>query len=232
MSWNGVLDGLQLCAEQDSYITIGGGEPTMHPRFFDILKRALDDPDFEHVWMATNGSNLKAMRRLANIIDGNDYESFEQEDYCNCDPEALKDDNYQCYCMPTGIITQEHKLGVALSQDHFHERDKVDPWVVNHWCQAAKNLRSGYEVRDVTTSSDNIAAQGRAKRTGVGWADHCVCSDHIIRPDGTIKLCGCTASPIIGSIRNGIDSTWRKKINLNDHYQDTKCYKAFKRSTR
>lgn len=228
MDYNDVLDGLSMAAEHDGHLTIGGGEPTMHPRFFDILERALNDDDFEYVWLATNGSNLKAMKRLANILDGNDCDSFEQDDYCICDKKDL-DNGYYCCCEPPSYIYQEDKLSVALSQDHFHERHKVNKWVVEYWTLAVRNRRNGYEIRNVTLSHDGVSAQGRAKRTSSGWTDHCVCSDHIIRPDGSIKLCGCTSSPIIGSIRNGIDSKWKSKIDKSDRYQDERCYKAFKR---
>ena len=42
----------------DNYsIAIGGGEPTLHPQFFDILKRSLQV--FDNVWLATNGSQTE-----------------------------------------------------------------------------------------------------------------------------------------------------------------------------
>lgn len=229
MNWSDALDGMRLAAKHDSILTIGGGEPTMHPRFFDILKRALDDRGFEYVWLATNGTNKKSMMRLANIIEGCDYESFDQEDYCTCSADDLKN-GYTCDCYPTGEIYQENKLGVALSQDHFHEQDKVSRWVVDHWTRKANGRIEGYEIRNVTQSYDGVVAQGRAKRTGSGWAETCVCADNIIRPDGKIKLCGCTSSPIIGDIRNGIDSKWNKKLRNSEHYQNEKCYKSFKRN--
>lgn len=90
MDYNTVIDAIAFCREMnDETIDIGGGEPTLHPRFFDIIKYCLTD--FSFVWLATNGSRTKSMLRLADIIDGNDME-----------------------------IYQENQLAVALSQDCFH----------------------------------------------------------------------------------------------------------------
>ena len=195
-------------------IEIGGGEPTLHPRFFDILDICLDN--FDSVWLATNGSQTDKMFRLANIIDGIDYESF--DDYCTCETDEEKDN---CYYEPEGIIYQEDKLSVALSQDCFH--DPIDPRVVNLWRKRANiHKYSHFEIRNV---SHSVIAEGRAKRTGSGWEEGCVCSDLLIRPDGKIKLCGCAKSPVIGDVWSGIKDKWEKVIQENEGYQDERCYK-------
>lgn len=216
MDYSTAIDAIAFARNyNDESISIGGGEPTLHPRFFDILRHCLND--FEHVWMATNGSQTKTMLRLANIIDGCDYDSFDLGDYCTCDP----DDRDDCYCEPDGLIYQEDKLSVALSQDHFH--DDIDRRVVDLWTRRAnKHGHSHFELRDVSRS---VAATGRAKKTGSGWGEHCVCSDHIIKPDGKIRLCGCERSPVIGDVWNGIKQEWQDRIysdGFDGCYQDLK----------
>jgi organic radical activating enzyme len=220
--WSTIIDAIAFARKRgDESITIGGGEPTLHPRFFDILRVCLED--FDYVWMATNGSKTKTMMRLANIINGCDYESFETEDYCSCDPEDRDD----CCCEPEGLIYQENKLTVALSQDYFH--DEINRKVVDLWTRRANQHRhSGFEIRNVTNGRDGVSAQGRAKRTGSGWSEHCACPDIILKPDGKIKLCGCTSAPVIGDVWYGITDEWQKKINKSEKYQDERCYKAFK----
>lgn len=223
MNWSTVVDAISFIRNnnEDEQITIGGGEPTLHPRFFDILKICLED--FDYVWMATNGSQTKTMWRLANIINQCDYESFEREDYCSCD-----EDEENCYCEPHDLIYQENKLTVALSQDYFHS--DINETMVDYWEKRARQHRhSGFEIRNVTINPDGIAAQGRAKSTGSGWGEHCVCPDFIIKPNGNIKLCGCEKSPKIGDIWNGISDYWTKKMQNSEKYQDERCYKAFKR---
>lgn len=49
----------------DGYIAIGGGEPTLHPKFWEIIGICLGACD--SVWLATNGSQTKTTLRLANM---------------------------------------------------------------------------------------------------------------------------------------------------------------------
>lgn len=154
----------------EEYITIGGGEPTLHPRFFDILRYCLDK--FEYVWMATNGSQTNTMYRLANIIDGNDYEYTDHD-------EEIED-----YVEEPIYLRHNNHLQVALSQDYFH--DEIDSKVVDLW------KKSKYEIRDV---SRTVINNGRAGRTGAANTYGCVCSDKIIKIDGSIRMCGCERSP-------------------------------------
>lgn len=195
MPYNDVLDALSLAAEQDEIISIGGGEPTLHPRFFDILKHALWK--FEYVWLATNGSKTKTMYRLDNIIQNCDYESDVDE-----------------YDMIQ--LSHDDQLSVALSQDCFH--NPINPRIVELW------KRRKYEIRNTSNSIDGITRQGRAKRTNVGWNENsCVCSDIIIKWNGNVHLCGCEKSPQIGTIRSGVEEKWQRWMRINTKYNDTRC---------
>jgi len=51
--------------EYDEYITIGGGEPTLHPKFWEMMGLALGFG--EYVWLATNGSITKTALALARM---------------------------------------------------------------------------------------------------------------------------------------------------------------------
>ena len=52
----------------DAYsIQLGGGEPTMHPRFVEILFKCLGTPDTESIWLATNGSQTAISIALAKM---------------------------------------------------------------------------------------------------------------------------------------------------------------------
>jgi hypothetical protein len=48
-------------------ISIGGGEPTVHPRFWQIFGIVLSEVEPEGLWMATNGKRTKDALRLANL---------------------------------------------------------------------------------------------------------------------------------------------------------------------
>ena len=197
-------EAIRYAADHDEVISIGGGEPTLHPDFFEILRRCLWN--FEYVWMATNGSRTKTMRRLAKILD--------LEDYSN-------DYNYE------GIIPKsDDQFCVALSLDCFH--DPINSAVESYWRRQADWRKGNYEIRDVTRNLSGISAQGRAKRFGYGEVTNCCCSTLIIRPDGKIKPCGCLESPVIGSIWGGIEHKWEDYIENNESYRDTGCYCADK----
>lgn len=163
-NYNVVLDAIRYASKHDDCaISIGGGEPTLHPRFFDILRNCLEN--FDYVWMATNGSQTKVMLRLAAIIEGEDYGE------CNCTEENWD----YCTCHDTGIH-QDNKLTVALSQDCFHS--PINQRIVDLWTRyASRNNNSGYSILNSTKNNygDGIVAQGRAKRTGSGRStNHCV----------------------------------------------------------
>ena len=176
-------------------ITIGGGEPTLHPDFFEILRRCIWS--FSSVWMATNGSRTKTMQRLANILNSEDY-SEEDE----------------------GIYPKEYQFCVALSNDYYH--DPIDQKIMDYWVARSKNRSRGFEMRDVTQGKGPIAV-GRAKKTSSGWAEGCCCSEVMIIPSGKIKLCGCINSPIIGDVWCGIEDKWKEYMGT-DKYRDTNCF--------
>lgn len=215
MDFSTALDAIAFAADYTESISIGGGEPTLHPRFFDILSACLSR--FDYVWLATNGSQTKSMHRLANIIDGNDAASFDPEDYCTCETEEERE---SCYCEPSGLIYQEDKLSVALSTDHYH--DPIDSRIEALWRRrAGAHRHSHFELRD---NSRHVINTGRAMKSGAGLEnDRCCCSDLFIRPDGKIKACGCARSKIIGDVWRGFTQEGEKLLD-SGKFRATSCY--------
>ena len=64
--------------EEDEIITIGGGEPTLHPYFWQVLGLTLSKFD---VWMATNGSITDTAIALAKLSGKNLYVALSQDYY-------------------------------------------------------------------------------------------------------------------------------------------------------
>lgn len=228
MKWDTFLDALHFIEDRDSVISIGGGEPTLHPRFFDILKTCLQN--FDAVWLAINGSQTNTMFRLANIIDGEDWPEIE----CTCleDYGSEELEEYGCRCYEKTefeqafILDDENKLSVALSRDPFH--DPIDERIIDLWSRRAEVHRdSHYEVRDVTKYA-HVINEGRAKITGAANEEGCICSDLVIKPNGRIKLCGCNRSPFIGDVWGGIEEKWEDVLENNERFRDEHCYKALK----
>lgn len=76
MNMNTFYQAVQYIGDWDECISIGGGEPTVHPNFFQILSHCISI--FDYVWMATNGKKKRSMKRLAKIIDGEDEEIYQE----------------------------------------------------------------------------------------------------------------------------------------------------------
>jgi organic radical activating enzyme len=187
-TWQQALSYAAQCSES---VAIGGGEPTCHPEFFDILKQAMDI--FYSVWLATNGKKTKAMYRLMNIINNEDF-YFENE--------------YDTYGQ--GIPNFDDKLDVALSLDEYHE--PIDQKIETIWRQCSENTNSHFQIRNSTRNG--VIAAGRAKNWGK--RNDCACATIMITPNGNIKMCGCKNAPIIGDIWTGEDEKWHTWAEKHD----------------
>lgn len=73
----------KIARDHDEGITIGGGEPTVHPRFWEIFGVALGHlvgGDMS-LYVVTNGKNTKTALALANIAWGPIYVDLSQDDF-------------------------------------------------------------------------------------------------------------------------------------------------------
>lgn len=57
---------IKLALAHTGMITLGGGEPTLHKNFWEMLGIALGS-GFESIWLATNGSKTETALALANL---------------------------------------------------------------------------------------------------------------------------------------------------------------------
>jgi len=62
---------LAFASEYGEFIGIGGGEPTIHPQFWEFFGLALGS-EAEGIWMATNGKKTKIAIALANFAGAGD----------------------------------------------------------------------------------------------------------------------------------------------------------------
>jgi len=82
---------IELAKNYDSEsITIGGGEPTLHPYFKEMLFDAI--ANFEYVWMATNGSQTEISITLSRLAKkGVLGVALSQDEYHDrIDPEVIQ----------------------------------------------------------------------------------------------------------------------------------------------
>jgi hypothetical protein len=172
--------------DEGGYVTLGGGEPTLHPQFEKFLFYAIGK--CESVWLATNGGITETALVLANM--------------------ARK-----------GIVA------VDLSLDPWH--DPIDPKVVEAFTRPLDHEPN--DARQIRRVSGNVIRQGRAARRNF-WEetkDGCVCEDFVVKPDGTVRQCGCPKSPCIGDVFKG----WK---GLEDRFgnRDMACHKTCKKSVK
>lgn len=165
-------------------VALGGGEPTIHPQFWEFIGIALGH--FDHVWLATNGKKTDIALTLANLA-------------------------------------RKGVLGVALSQDEFH--DRINPKVVDAFTKEHRSShndfiygRSDNDQREIR----NTTAENDPYKTGrCDWGrDGCVCEDLVVLPSGDIQPCGCYEAKdyIIGNVN---DPNW----SLPENWEYGLCYK-------
>ena len=149
-------------------LCIGGGEPTMHPQFWQFLGMALEArvrDDFDaQVWMKTNGKlhdRAKAVLQLG-AQNGNVFACDLSADQFH---EEIKKDMYAY-------------AGESKWRDI--PRDRVAD------CGFARdNGESG--IGEHSHSHHKSSAAG----AGLPYPAQCVCEDVFVNPDGDIFMCGC-----------------------------------------
>ncbi len=189
---------LDFCSETGSSVTLGGGEPTLHPDFIYFLGKSISHCQSEDPgtvpWFATNGSNTK---KTLELMYSSNY----------CEEEFFEKLSEECWI----DWTEEPLFIMAVSQDQYH--DPIDDVVF----KTAKMLNIEIRKHD----SSNIVKTGHANH---GSEDRCCCEDFQIKPDGDIFMCGCDGSPRIGNVVTGLSLT----CEVRELYEITedRCYKS------
>jgi len=168
-----VAAGIKLAAEREGYLTIGGGEPTLHPDFLTILQDALiayvdvSDQDLSYVGLVTNGTNRKVSLYLLALARAGVI-------WCR-----LSYDDY-------------HDLSMV-------DKDVYVAFERYRWRQGGDE-REG-RTGSVQMSEGGIAVYkaGRGRQI-IGAEQGCVCDDVVIKPSGLVKQCGCDNAPTLGHI--------------------------------
>lgn len=177
MSQDVLFAALEWGAEYGQIVTLGGGEPLLHPHFYKFLAHCIEYTQTNGIdcppWFATNGSVTKKVMELIT------NQSYMEEDFF--------DKLYQF----AFIEYEEEMYSMALSQDVYH--DPIEPKVVS----LAKSC--GIEIRDVTGKEIN------AGMCDFGAPNQCVCETFQVKPDGDVFLCGCDSAPRIGNVLSGME---------------------------
>lgn len=178
MSHEVFMASMQLVERYGELLTIGGGEPTIHPHFMTFLELAFKFHNDGRLEMPplviTNGKRTKVVRKLMSLIDNDAPLHLE-----------LSQDEYHD---PINPDTVEWFRTRQRGED---ARSKMYMW------GGSASVGEGYAgIRTVKS----IVAVGRAADPARGLTldpdAKCCCDDFLIAPDGSIYSCGCKHTKI------------------------------------
>lgn len=69
MEWGTFLDAVNLAQDWGESISLGGGEPTIHPRFKQMIELLENAKGIDYIWMATNGKKKSVVWWLIDYIE-------------------------------------------------------------------------------------------------------------------------------------------------------------------
>jgi hypothetical protein len=134
MTMNVFKRALNKVKEERLRIYIGGGEPTIHPKFMDMLWYAVSfskEHKLSIPWMVTNGSRTKIALQLAEMarngtieceLSLDEYHSEISEEVKNEFRKSQNVDNLQSIRTAESIMS--HGRGVKLYRDYYGSNPK------------------------------------------------------------------------------------------------------------
>lgn len=162
----------KLAEDRGDNIFLGGGEPTLHPNFSEILGIALmyNCYDDSSVGIITNGSNTEISIKLARMAKaGVIYAGLSQDIY----HDEIDESVVKAFQKNKG---QEYPYHNEIND----ENDK----------------------RDIRKIGYSVIKAGRAKKlNNVEFSDHCICPELFVDPNGNIFWCGCKTKSL-GTVDN------------------------------
>jgi MoaA/NifB/PqqE/SkfB family radical SAM enzyme len=164
----------QALSHQSEYVTIGGGEPTIHPLFWPMLIETISHPYINDMWMATNGAETETALKLARLA---------KKGVIAC---ALSQDKWH------DPIDDE-----VLEAFGFYDEKKPR----RHYF--AGNPFEPVDQREIRCTEKHIVKAGRAIYYDLAAEDASTCEcGFIVKPNGEIRQCQCPDSTIIGHVAN------------------------------
>lgn len=208
MSMKTFKNALKFCGDADGGegVQLGGGEPTLHPKFWEMLGLGLSVSD---VWLATNGSTTETALRLCSMarrgVIGCVLSMDEWHDEIDWEVVEAFQDGMERSMRYNGN-TGHHPSNYGYKPLHLVHADTHDR----------------REIRDV---SDSVSKRGRAVETETWHKDECSCQGLMCRPNGDAYPCGCLDAPKLGNVnesealQDAID-----ELNEDEGYMDNRCH--------
>ncbi|MFA5234782.1 MAG: hypothetical protein WC390_10315 [Sulfurimonas sp.] len=195
MSWETFKCAVDMADEYGEYITLGGGEPTLHPDFDRMLMYAIAHAN---VYIVTNGSQTDRALALAALA---------KRGVIGC---ALSQDVWHDPIDESVVKAFTKKPFIKYNEVDNDEREIRD---IGRYFNGKTSgvFRQGRAARRIFVENN---------LTEIG----CACENEpFVRPSGKVYQCGCKNSPCRGDVFNGFSSEdasifgeWRcyRKINM------------------
>lgn len=156
----------QLAEQYGEFISIGGGEPTIHAFFWDFIGIAQAYQEEEVVWLATNGKKADTALRLARLAErGVISVELSRDPYHEPIDERV-----------VRAFTPTRDRGEYLSG---HRQDY----------RGIRDVTSG-------GTKDPIPQGRAKEWASPELDNECVCDDLFVAPNGTLYPCGCQTRTI------------------------------------
>ena len=171
---------LDVAIDFGDTVTIGGGEPTLHPEIFTMLNKVMRAYAWGELegqpFMVTNGKNKARAKKI--------YALTQPDEDFGMYPVYAYDGTVAEY-------KEEPLLRVELSTDYYHEA--IDSEILEMYRRSERRRDPGAGVRDVTRSLAGVMGIGRALKNGISDFDkgECACETIFIGADGDVYSCGC-----------------------------------------
>ena len=165
---------LELVSGADPPITIGGGEPTIHPQFRQIMCRILEERGRDQ-WetapqIITNGKKTDELFFLLGLGDAVSL--------------AVSRDEWH-EPLPDAVVK-------------MLDQRKVEKWGPKSWDHLLYQGRAQGLLREYYGAW--YVKEGVAKN----HQTDCVCNSLMVKPNGDIRWCGCTRAPKVGTVWSGL----------------------------
>lgn len=156
---------IALARDHESNITIGGGEPTLHPLFKEFLWHA--------IWELASVSNYQGNPAVFMVTNGSNTDT----------------------AITLARLAQRGVIGCRVSKDQYHDPIDPKVFAAfkkpDRDYYAPTSHRDEYDCRDIGNDPTYIQAMGRAKNWGNRSQTEGCCGGLFVTPRGNLYACEC-----------------------------------------
>lgn len=178
--------------DTDAEITIGGGEPTMHPRFWEMFGLIMEfaGDGGNQVYLATNGKLKKRALALAKLT--------------SADAEGL--------CVALSRTPYHEEIDPVVVREFTYRKLQIRKESAYSFAESGRASSSGCYAEDRTALIKGHPDRSERQYDGSG----CCCQATKIEPDGTVRQCGCDGRYNFVETSRDYDNIWEENPALGN----------------